>query len=46
MGQVTKKIKNKMQKVYWKLLKACTKHNTKKQRKYEQKLIELELSNK
>jgi len=39
-------MKKKIQKTYWKLLKACAKHNTEKQAKYEQKLIQLELDKK
>lgn len=35
-----------MKKAYFKLIKSCLKGNVKKQRKWEQKLIELELARK
>lgn len=41
--KVMAEISYKMKKAYFKLIRACLKGNKKKQHKWEQKLIELEL---
>ena len=43
---MTEVISYQMKKAYFKLIKACLKGNKKKQHKWEQKLIELELARK